>query len=93
MAGAALWYLVAHPVALQAQCVMCYLSASASGDRGSQALRWGILVLAIPTLLIFAGLFILAYRRRHPVEQEDFSSSTQRPFAERPPLLPTHPRN
>src|SRR3990172_3610010 len=60
----ALAFLLAHPAT--AQCIMCYLSASSSGERGTQVLRMGILVLAVPTLLTFAGVFLLAYRRRNP---------------------------
>jgi hypothetical protein len=57
---------------------MCYLSAGSSGDRGVQALRMGILVLAVPALLSFAGLFFLAYRRREPAEwHEDPDAAVQ----------------
>ena len=67
LSGAA-GFLLAHPATATAQCIMCYLSASSSGERGSQVLRLGILVLAIPALLTFAGLFFLVYRRRNPAE-------------------------
>jgi hypothetical protein len=66
-------FLLAHPSTAAAQCIMCYMSASSSGERGAQALRLGILVLAIPTLLTFAGVFLLAYRRRNPVVWEEDS--------------------
>jgi len=65
---AAVVLLLTHPALGAAQCIMCYLSATASGERGSQVLRMGIIVLAVPTLLTFAGVFLLAYRRRNPVE-------------------------
>jgi hypothetical protein len=52
--------------AARAQCVLCYLSASSTGDRGASVLRAGILVLLIPTVLIFGGVILLALRRRDP---------------------------
>jgi len=58
--------LLAYPATAAAQCIMCYLSASSSGERGAQVLRMGIIVLVVPTLLTFAGIFLLAYRRRNP---------------------------
>ncbi|MBI3933789.1 MAG: hypothetical protein HY316_03800 [Acidobacteria bacterium] len=64
-------YLLAYPATAAAQCIMCYLSASSSGERGAQVLRLGIIVLAVPTLLTFAGVFLLAYRRRNPAEWQD----------------------
>jgi hypothetical protein len=48
-----------------AQCVLCYSSASSAGNRGIQALKEGILVLLVPTLLIFAGITFLAVRHRN----------------------------
>ena len=72
----AVGFLLAYPATAAAQCIMCYLSASSSGERGSQVLRIGILVLAVPTLLIFAGLFYLAYRRRNPAEWDEGEDST-----------------
>ena len=44
---------------------MCYQNASASGPQGSQALRHGILILLLPTLTLFTGIFGLIYRRRN----------------------------
>jgi hypothetical protein len=75
--GAVVTALLAHPAAAEAQCIMCYLSASSSGEPGSRVLRWGILVLAIPTLLVFAGVFLLAWRRRHPAGWEPEEGSTE----------------
>ena len=83
----ALALLLAHPAtAAAAQCIMCYLSASSSGERGSQALRLGILVLAVPTLLTFAGLFLLAYRRRNPAGWDEDSQAAM--DADKEPFLP-----
>ena len=78
--------LLAGPATTAAQCIMCYLSASSSGERGSQVLRMGILVLVIPTLLTFAGLFLLAYRRRNPAGWDEDSQAAM--DADKEPFLP-----
>lgn len=59
--------LSVHPAFAQG-CALCYSDASATGPRGQAALRHGILILAIPPMLIFATIFIVLYRRRnsHP---------------------------
>jgi hypothetical protein len=44
---------------------MCYQNASASGPQGAQALRHGILILMLPTLSLFIGIFALIYHRRN----------------------------
>jgi hypothetical protein len=46
-------------------CAMCYQNASAAGAQGSTALRHGILILLVPALTVFAGIFAFIYRRRH----------------------------
>jgi hypothetical protein len=57
--------VLASPAALYAQsCAMCYQSAAASGSRSIHALKVGILALMIPPLVITAGVFYLAYRKR-----------------------------
>jgi len=43
---------------------MCYQSAAASAAPGREALRHGILVLLVPAVCLFAGIFTLIYRRR-----------------------------
>jgi hypothetical protein len=59
--------LVALPVPhVQAQsCAMCYQGAAATGAKGGAALRHGILVLLVPTLSLFVGIFALIYHRRN----------------------------
>ena len=49
---------------VQAQCVMCYTTTVGSGARTIEALKIGILIMLVPTLAIFAGIFFLVYRRR-----------------------------
>ncbi len=58
--------LIALPVAhVHAQsCAMCYQGAAASGPQGGAALRHGILILFIPAVSLFVGIFALIYQRR-----------------------------
>ena len=44
---------------------MCYQNASASGARGITALRHGILILLLPAVSLFLGIFVFIYRRRN----------------------------
>jgi len=45
-------------------CAMCYQSAAASGPQGGAALRHGILILFVPAISLFVGIFALIYHRR-----------------------------
>lgn len=58
--------LIALPIThVHAQsCAMCYQSAAASGPQGGAALRHGILILFIPAISLFVGIFALIYQRR-----------------------------
>ncbi len=58
--------LIAVPIThVHAQgCAMCYQSAAASGPQGGAALRHGILILFIPAISLFVGIFALIYQRR-----------------------------
>jgi hypothetical protein len=53
------------PRAAAQGCAMCYQNAAASGAQGQAALRHGILILLVPALSLFAGIFGLIYRRRN----------------------------
>jgi len=46
-------------------CALCYEQAAQSGARTSRAIDHGILVLLVPTLLMFAGVLVFAVRRAH----------------------------
>lgn len=52
------------PRAAAQGCAMCYQSAAATGAQGREVLRHGILVLLLPSLSLFFGIFALIYRRR-----------------------------
>ena len=58
--------LIALPVArvFAQSCAMCYQSAAASGPQGGAALRHGILILFVPAISLFVGIFALIYHRR-----------------------------
>ncbi|HYL47271.1 MAG TPA: hypothetical protein VEU52_09595 [Candidatus Limnocylindrales bacterium] len=53
------------PHAAAQGCAMCYQNAVASGPQGREALRHGILVLLVPTISLFLGIFGLLYTRRN----------------------------
>jgi len=56
--------LSAHP-ALAQGCALCYNDAAGTGPQAQAALRHGILILAIPPMLIFATIFAVLYRHRN----------------------------
>jgi hypothetical protein len=43
---------------------MCYTTAAAAKAGALQALRSGILILLVPALTMFAGIFMVIYRSR-----------------------------
>jgi hypothetical protein len=45
-------------------CALCYTQAAASGSHFIQALRSGILILAVPPLALLAAIAVLAWRKR-----------------------------
>jgi len=45
---------------------MCYQNAAASAAAGRAALRHGVLVLLLPAVSLFVGIFGLLYCRRNP---------------------------
>jgi hypothetical protein len=63
-ASIALVCLLAPHLAAQG-CAMCYQNAAASGGQGRAALRRGILILLVPALSLFSGIFALIYYRRN----------------------------
>ena len=64
--------LALAPLQAAAQCAMCYTAAAQQSARGKTALDWGILILLIPAIVIFCGVFWVAYHRRDWwVEEEE----------------------
>ncbi len=60
---AALWTLALAPRALAQGCAMCYTTAAAAGKAAARSLDLGILVLLVPTLVMFVAVLVLAIRR------------------------------
>ena len=58
---------ISAPHAAAQGCAMCYQSAASSGSEGRLALRHGILILLLPAVSLFVGIFVLIYHRRDPV--------------------------
>lgn len=56
---------VAAPHAAAQGCAMCYQTAAATGASGREALRHGILILLLPAVSLFLGIFALIFRRSH----------------------------
>jgi len=57
--------VVSAQAAFAQGCALCYNDAAATGSQGIAALRHGIMILAIPPMLIFATLFAILYKRRN----------------------------
>ena len=57
--------LASVPVALGQGCAMCYSQASNAGAHAQRSLDIGILVLLMPCLMMFAGVFVILVRRAH----------------------------
>jgi hypothetical protein len=53
------------PQATAQGCALCYQSAAATGNRSIVALQHGILILLIPSVGLFVGIFGLIYSRRN----------------------------
>ena len=70
-------------VAYAQGCAMCYTSASAAKAGAIQALRNGILILLIPSLLVFAATAVLVIRRRNQFnEAPDWTEEQDRELNE-----------
>lgn len=57
--------LASSSAAFAQGCAMCYNSASAAKAAALHALRSGVLILLVPPLLMFIGIFVVAYRSRN----------------------------
>jgi hypothetical protein len=64
-------------------CAMCYTSAAAAKAGALQALRSGILILLVPALVMFAGIFVVIYRSRDRFNGEvDWTAERDRELRE-----------
>ncbi len=57
--------LAAAPSVLAQGCALCYTYASAEGAHAQKQLDFGILILLVPSLLLFVSAFLLLLRRAH----------------------------
>jgi hypothetical protein len=65
LAGCLALIAASGPQAFGQGCALCYQSAAATGSRSIVALQHGILILLIPSVGLFVGIFGLIYRRRN----------------------------
>lgn len=56
--------LAATPRVLAQGCAMCYADAAAQSPRARHQLDLAILALLVPSVMMFAGVLIAAFRRR-----------------------------
>jgi hypothetical protein len=56
--------LAGAPRLLAQGCSMCYTEAAAQGPRAARQLNLAILTLLVPSVLMFAGVLVAAFRRR-----------------------------
>ena len=52
-------------------CAMCYQNAAASGAKGQEALRHGILILLAPSLGLFGGILFAIFRRERSASRSE----------------------
>jgi hypothetical protein len=64
------FWLLTPSLTLAQSCALCYTQAASSGSRMIAALRSGILVLAVPPVLICAGIAWMAYKKRNQFNDE-----------------------
>jgi hypothetical protein len=58
-------------------CALCYTQAAGSGSRMITALRSGILILAIPPMLICAGIIWMAYKKRNQFNEDAYNDTPE----------------
>jgi hypothetical protein len=63
--SAALAMLASSSLALAQTCPACYNNAASQNPGLLQALKTGILVMMLPTLIMFVVIFTVLYRRRN----------------------------
>ena len=56
-----------------AQCSMCRAAAASQGAGATHALNAAIVVLLVPAVALFTGVFLLAFRYREPPEGDDLA--------------------
>ena len=62
--------LALAPAAAAQSCAMCYDSAKQQSAQAASALNTGILILLLPSVLIFGGVLVTAFRRREESDSQ-----------------------
>jgi hypothetical protein len=58
-------------------CAMCYNDAAAARAATIQALRSGVLILLLPVLALFIGIFAMAFRSRNRFREFDEAAAAE----------------
>ena len=75
--------LASAPAAWAQGCVMCRTSAAAGGDQAMKAFDLAVLVLLVPTILLFVAILAFAFRyRNHPAAD---TQEEELPWPQDPP--------
>ena len=72
--------LAGAPAAFAQGCVACRTSAASGGAEAAQALDRGVVVLLIPTILIFVGVLLYAFCYRNRGQDEPTAESDEADF-------------
>jgi hypothetical protein len=77
--GALLVGLTVPGLAFAQNCALCYTQAASSGSRMIAALRSGILILAVPPMVICLGITWMAYKKRNQFNEDHLVESPDSP--------------
>jgi hypothetical protein len=77
--------LVAAPRLFAQGCAMCYATAQAQDARAARHLDYAILALLIPSVSLFAGVFIAALRRSMRDAEDELPLEAAEPRPARTP--------
>jgi hypothetical protein len=66
-------------LAFAQNCALCYTQAASSGSRMIAALRSGILILAVPPMVICLGITWMAYKKRNQFNEDHLVESPDSP--------------
>ena len=62
--------LISDPLSAAAQCALCKSAASGLDSAAARNLNLAVLLLLTPPVTIFCAFFYVAYKHRHPPEDE-----------------------
>jgi hypothetical protein len=67
--------IAAAAIPAVAQCPMCRAAVAAGGAKAGETFDWAILVLFVPAVVMFTGVFLLSFRYRNVVDRGQSESS------------------